>query len=136
MAIAYVDTLRNTRMDDVDADVNGGGGAGKIRIYSGTVPDGADGTLSATTVLAELAMSATAFGAASGGVITANSISDDTSADATGVASFFRILDNANVAVVQGTVGTSGADLNLSSVSLTATDNVSISSFTITEGNA
>jgi archaellin len=74
--------------------------------------------------------------AASGVDWTSSTITADSSADATGTASFFRCLDsNANV-VLQGTVGTSGADLNLNSVSITSGDNVAVTSFVITEGNA
>ena len=47
---------------------------GYLRIYSGTQPATADTALSSNTLLAELRFGATAFGAASNGVATANSI--------------------------------------------------------------
>ena len=130
MALGYVATLRNAQLDAITTAV---GTSGKIRIYSGTRP-ATGGT--ATTLLAELPCSATFAPAASAGVLTVNAITSDASADATGTASWFRVLTSANAAVIDGDVGTSGADLNLNSVSLTAGGSVAITSFTITAGNA
>ena len=68
--------------------------------------------------------------------MTLNSITDDASADATGTATFFRIYkSNGTSEVLQGTVGTSGADMNFNSVSFSTGLTVSVSSFTITEAN-
>lgn len=105
-----------------------------LRIYSGTVPADADTALGAQVVLATLTMNATAFPAASGGVLTANAITADSSADASGTASFFRLFgsDSNNQVLLQGTVGTSGTDMILNSVAISSGANVSISSFTIT----
>lgn len=130
MALGYSVALRNAQLDAITTAV---GASGKIRIYSGTRP-ATGGT--ATTLLAELPCSAAFAPAASAGVLTVNTITSDSSADATGTASWFRVLTSANVAVIDGDVGTSGSDLNLNSVSLTAGGTVSISSFTITAGNA
>jgi len=130
MALGYVATLRNAQLDAITTAV---GTSGKVRIYSGTRP-ATGGT--ATTQLAELPCSATFAPAASGGVLTINAITTDASADATGTASWFRILTSANAAVVDGDVSTSGSDLNLNSTSITAGGSVAITSFTITAGNA
>lgn len=129
MTLGISTTARNAMMDAITAAI---GASGKVRIYSGTQP-ATGGT--ATTLLAELPLSATAAPAASGGVLTLNAITNDSSADATGTASWFRILTSANVAVVDGTVGTSGADLNLNTTSIVSGGPVAISSFTITAGN-
>jgi hypothetical protein len=130
MALGYVTTLRNAQLDAITTAI---GTSGKLRIYDGTRP-ATGGT--ATTLLAELPLSATAAPAASGGVLTLNAITTDASADATGTATWFRIVTSANAAVVDGSVGTSGADLNLNSTSLTAGGSVAVTSFTITAGNA
>lgn len=109
---------------------------GSLRIYDGTPPASANAALSANTLLANCPLNATFAPAASGGVLTANAISNDASADATGTASFFRLLKTDGTTVVaQGTVGTSGADLNLNTVSLVAGGPVAISSLVWTEGN-
>jgi hypothetical protein len=136
MALSYVDTLRHTMLDTITTDIDAGAGAGTLRIYDGSVPADADTALSGNTLLAQLTMTDPSAGAASGGDWTASTITADSSADNTGTASFFRILDSDANVVLQGTVGTSGADLNLNSVSITAGDNVSVSSLVITEGNA
>src|SRR4051812_26349881 len=65
---------------------------GYLRIYSGTQAATADTAIGAQVLLAELRFGATAFGAAVAGVATANAITSDTSADATGTASWFRTL--------------------------------------------
>ena len=136
MALSYIDVMRNAMLDEITAEIDAGAGAGTLRIYDGTPPADADTALSGNTLLAQLTMSATSALAASGGVWTADTITADSSADNTGTASFFRALDSDANVVLQGTVGTSGADLNLNSVSITAGDNVAVSSWTITEGNA
>lgn len=108
-----------------------------LRIYAGTAPTDADASLSSNTLLAELAMSPTPFNAATDGnpnaIAAANTISNDTAADNTGTASFWRMYkSDATTCVIQGTVGTSGAELNLNSLSLVTGEIVSVSSFTFT----
>lgn len=108
----------------------------RIRIYSGSVPTDADTALGAQVLLAELNASNPAFGAAAdaapGATATASAISDDTSADATGTASFFRWVDRDVTAVLQGACATSGSQLNFNTTSISAGAIVSITSFTVT----
>jgi hypothetical protein len=132
MAISYAATVKNAMLDALETDL---GASPLLRIYDGTPPTNADTALSGNTLLAELAMSADAFAAASGGTKTANAITSDASANATGTASFFRLVTSGGTAKVQGTVGTSGADLNLNSVSITSGGTVAVSSLVITGGN-
>lgn len=111
------------------------GASPKIRIYSGTPPANAAAALSGNTQLAELTMAATPFSGftdtGSAGRATAAAITADSSADATGTASFFRILDSAGTTVkAQGSVGTSAADLILNTTSITLGSTVSITSAT------
>ena len=113
------------------------GTAAVINIYSGSVPADADTALGAQVLLAQLTCNATAFSGYSdanpGGRATFNSITSDSSADATGTAAFFRILTQSGGTVVaQGTVGTSSADLILNTTSITSGSTVSITSATIT----
>ena len=68
-------------------------------------------------------------------MLTLNAITQDSSANATGTATWFRLTTSGGTAVVDGNVGTSGSDLNLTTTSIVATQPVSCSSFTITEGN-
>jgi hypothetical protein len=113
------------------------GGQGYLRIYDGTQAATADTAVGAQVLLAELRWSATAFGAAAAGVATANAITSDASANATGTASWFRVLDGGGVDVTDnvfdGTVGTSGSDLNLNTVAISAGATVACSAFTYTQ---
>lgn len=129
--MAFITTAgRNLAADAVLAQAN----SGSLRIYSGTAPTDANTALSGNTLLAQLTMAATAFGAASSGVATAGTITADSSADATGTATFFRVLgSNGTTVVFQGTVGTSGAELNLNSVSIVTGGNVAVTSLTYTQ---
>jgi hypothetical protein len=116
--------------------------SGTIKVYAGTQPTDANTAVGAQTLLATLTFGATAFGAsaASGttpsrkATATANAISDDTSADATGTATWFRCLKSDGTTVIMdGSVGTTGADLNLATTSLVAGVDVSITSFTLSQ---
>lgn len=130
MALAYSTTLRNARQDAITTAI---GTSGLVRIYDDPRP--ASGG-AATTLLAELAFSSTAAGAASGGVLTFSAITQDSSANATGTATWFRMVTSGGTFVVDGSVSTSGSDLNLTTTSIVATQPVSITSCVITEGNA
>lgn len=133
MAISYATTLRNARLDQVNAAMNAGAGAAMLRIYGGTRP-ATGGT--ATTLLAELTFTDPAAGSAASGALTASAITQDASANATGTATWFRVVDSAGTFVMDGNVGTSGSDLNLTTTSITSGQPVSVSSFVLTEGNA
>jgi len=85
----------------------------------------------ASAAVATLALSNPAFGNASAGVATANAITSDTNA-AGGTTTKFELRDRDAAAVILGSVGTSGSDINLSSVIIGAGDTVSVSSLTYT----
>jgi hypothetical protein len=124
-------TTRNAMLDAITTRA---GASALLRIYDGTQP-ATGGT--ATTLLAELTCNATFAPGASSGVLTLNAITSDTSANATGTATWFRIVQSGgSTHVLDGTVGTSGADLNLNTVSIVSGATVAVSSFTITAGNA
>lgn len=109
------------------------GGAGTIKIYTGTIPTDADTAVGAQTLLATLTFSATAFGNASNGVATAAAITSDTSADATGTAAWARIANGAGTTQMDVTVGTSGEDINFNTVSFVSGATVAITSLTYTQ---
>ena len=109
-----------------------------LKIYSGSQPASTTasevGTLGAT-----LTFSSTAFPAStnltSDGIITAtaNAITSETNAPNSITAGHFRCLDGGgSTCVGMGNVGTSGADLNLNTTTITAGDTVACTSFKIT----
>jgi len=101
---------RDAAVNAISATLN----SGEVLIYSGTAPANADAALSGNTLLAQLTLNATAFGAAASGVATANAITGDTAADATGTPTFFRLRTSGSTVVYQGTAAATGAELNLS----------------------
>lgn len=120
-------TAVNAQADALAALLN----SGYLRIYSGTQPATADTALSGNTLLAELRFGATAFGAAAAGLLTANAITADSAADATGTAGFFRAFKSDGTTVVMdGSVGTSAANMILATTSISAAQTVSCSTFT------
>ncbi len=122
MALAYSSTVRNAMLDAITTAI---GSNGLLRIYDGSRP-ASGGTV--TTKLAELALSATAA---------ARNLAEwfERATEAEGTATWFRVTTSGGTFVIDGSVGTSGSDLNLTTTSIVATQPVSVTSFVITEGN-
>lgn len=118
MAITLQTNARNASVTAVTGLLD----AGTIEIQSST-----------DVVLAVLTFGATAFGAPATGVATANPITRDESANASGTATKFVVKNSAAAAVFAGTVGTSAADLIVSTTSVTAGQPFEINSFTYTQ---
>lgn len=129
-------TAAKAAYDAITALLNAGG-AGSIKIYAhdGTpaVPVDCDAGLGGATLLVTLTLSADGFGDAVDGTgkatATANAITNGT-AVASDTAAFFRACNNSGTAVIQGTVGTVGCDMNLNSADITTGATVSITSWT------
>ena len=122
-------TAANAAADAVCALAN----SGLLRIYDGTQPATADTAVSTQTLLAELTLNSTAFGAAVAGVATANSITSDSTADASGTATWFRVVKSDGTTVLwDGSVGTSGCDLNLNTAVVEAGAVVAVTALTYT----
>lgn len=120
-------------LDQIDTDL---GASAKINIYDGTAPINLDTALSGNTLLATLTMDATnAFGAAvdttPGGSLTANTITDDSAADATGTPTFARLTTSGDVAVAQVSAAVGSGELNFLT-SITSGQPVQITSLVIT----
>ena len=119
----------NTEADALAALFNGG----LLKIYTGSQPSTADTAISGQTLLATLTFAATAFPAAVAGVLTANAIASDLTAAATGTATWFRALKSDGVTkIMDGSVGTSNADLVLSIVAIQANARVDCTGFILT----
>jgi hypothetical protein len=131
MTVGMPVSLRNARLDAI---TTAAGGNALLRIYDGSRP--ATGG-AATTLLAELTCNATFAPAASAGTLTLNPITADPSANATGTATWARIVkSDGTTFVLDCSVGTSGQDINLSTVSIVAAASVTVTSAVFTEGNA
>ena len=127
MAITHVTGVRNSLANlVVDAiDLGSADSQGDLVIMT-----------SGDAEVATLTFQNPAFGAAGSGTATANAITSDTSATG-GTAALFKIQDRDNAEIFRGTVTATGGggDIELSSVSIGASDTVAISSFTYTAPN-
>jgi len=117
-AVTHPTAVRTAIADLVVDRLDAGAGAGVLIIQT-----------AASATVATLTFSDPAFGAAASGTATASAITSDTNAVG-GTASKFETRDSNAVAVFLGAVGTSGSDINLSSLAVGAADTVSISSLT------
>ena len=133
MALQFETSTRNAMLDSITAKV---GANARLQLYTGTEPATCAAALSGNTLLVDLPCAAAFAPAASGGVLTLNAIAQ-TAAAAGGVAAFFRIYDSAAATCyLQGTVGTTGADLNLLTTTIISAQPVLISSATLTAPGA
>jgi len=106
-----------------------------IRLYDGTQPTNANTAISTQTLLVSLTISGV-FGTDSNGTITLGTVSNGT-AVASSTATFFRIVKSDGTTVVMdGSVGTSGADLNLNTTTISSSQVVSITAGTIIRANS
>ena len=122
------DATANAEANAVAALLN----SGTLLIYNGSQPANANTAVTSQTLLATLTFGATAFGSAVGGVATANAITPASTAAATGTASWFRCLTSGSAVVFDGTVGTSGCDLNINTTAIQQNAEVACTSFTFT----
>jgi len=106
-----------------------------IRLYDGTQPANANTAISTQTLIVSLVVSGS-FGTDSNGSITLGTVTNGT-AVASSTATFFRIVKSDGTTVVMdGSVGTSGADMNLNSTTISSGQTVAITAGTIIRGNA
>lgn len=111
-------------------------GTGAIfSLYTGTQPANANTAITSQVLLVSMII-AGVFGTDTNGTLTLGAVTAGIAAN-TGTAAWFRIYKSDNSTVVMdGSVGLTGADLNLNSVSITALQTVGITSGTIIRGNA
>ena len=121
------------------AQLNAGSGAGKIQIFTGAPPASCE-TADTGTLLVTCTFSATAFltpvdNSAGGATATADTITGGTAGN-TGTAGYFRCkpgTSSSTNAVIQGTVGTSAADMIVNATLVTAGDMFNVSAYTVTQ---
>lgn len=106
---------------------------GFVRIYDGVQPASVDTPITTQNLLAELELSNPAFDAAQdgtpGGQALANTITDDSGANASGTATWFRCVNKAGTGVIDGSVGVADADMLVDSVDVVAGQTVQVVAF-------
>lgn len=132
MAIALATAARNAACNGIVDLADAGGGAGTIKVYTGSSPG--PNTAVTGTLLATFTLAATAFGNASTGTATLASTPRSTTGAAAGTAGYFRMADSTGAAIMDGTVGAtgSGADLELNTTTVSVGLALDITSGTIT----
>jgi hypothetical protein len=117
-------------------DLGSSAASAHLKMYDATggVPARVTDAITTQVLLADLAMANPAFDDAAlatpGATAAADTITDDSDANATGTAAFFRIVDRNGVARIQGTISdTDGSgELKLNSVALVQHARVQVSS--------
>ncbi len=133
MALQFSTAVRNARLDAIETAI---GVSAVLKIRTGAAP--ADcATADSGTVLATLSLPSDWMAGASGGSKAKSGTWQDASADATGTAAHFRLYaSDGTTCHMQGTVGTSGADMIVDNTSLAAGQSFTINTFQINEANA
>ena len=133
MALQKSTALRNAQLDALETAI---GVSAVFKIRTGAVPANCAAADSGT-VLATVQLPTDWMAAAASGVKAMAGTWQDATADATGTAAHWRIYASDGVTChLQGTYGVSGTDMIGDSVSFTAGQSFSISSFSLTAGNA
>ena len=135
MTVQLSTSVRNARLDAIETTIST---SAILKIRSGAQPASCAAADSGT-VLATLNLPSDWLAAASSGSKAKSGTWEDTSADATGTAAHFRIYDSGgSTCHIQGSITATGGggDMTIDSTSLTAGQTVTITGFTLTDGNA
>lgn len=135
MAVQLSTSVRNARLDAIETNI---GASAILKIRTGAQP--ADcATADSGTVLATLNLPADWMAAASSGSKAKSGTWEDTSADGTGTAAHFRIYDSGgSTCHIQGsvTLTAGGGDMTLDNTSISTGQQVTITSFSLTDANS
>ena len=104
-------TVKNVMLNSLLGAIDAGGSNARIKFYTGPMPANPLTVITTQTLLGTATMSYPC-GTLSGGTLTFGEITDDPSADATGVAAFVRIETSAAVPVMDldvSNIGGTGA---------------------------
>lgn len=130
MAIQLAISTRNARLDAVETDI---GASPTLEIRTGAAP--ADcATADSGTLLATLALPADFMAAAAAGA-KAKLGTWSVAAAAAGTAAHFRIKTSGGVCKVQGSVGQGSGDLSVDNTNIAVAQVVTVTAFTLTDGN-
>jgi hypothetical protein len=135
MALQFSVAVRNARLDAIETTI-GTSAVLKIRTLS---PPADVATADTGTVLATLNLPSDWLAAASSGSKSKSGTWQDTSADASGTAAHFRIYaSDGTTAHIQGTVTATGGggDMTVDNTSINSAQSVTVTGFTLTDGNA
>ena len=117
----------------LDAGIGTVSDNGKLKIYDGAQPTNGGDAVTGQHLLVTLTLGSDAFPAAAAGVLTANAITPGVAVYSS-TATWFRLTKSDGTTVLlDGSVGTTGCDLNIASTTITITDVIAATSMTIGE---
>lgn len=130
--VKYSVALKNAQQNSITTTL---GASAILELYSGTQATNPDTAVGVQVLLSSHTCNVTFAAAAASGLLTLNAIANGTgTAGAAGgtAATWFRLKTSGAVAHIDGTVGTSGSDLNMTgSTSIATGQTVQITAFTI-----
>lgn len=135
MALQFSVAVRNAELDAIETAIGTGA---VIKIRTGSVP-ATVATADSGTVLATVTAPSDWMAAASSGSKALSGTWQDTSADATGTAAHFRVYaSDGTTAHIQGTVTATGGggDMTVDNTSFASGQSFTITTFTLSAGNA
>ena len=135
MTVQLSTAVRNARLDVIESTI---GVSAILEIRTGAAPANCAAADSGT-VLATFNLPSDWMAAAVSGSKAKSGTWQDASADATGTAAHFRVKDSGGTTChIQGTVTASGGggDMELDNISIASGQQVTITTFTLTDGNA
>jgi hypothetical protein len=135
MALQFSTTVRNARLDAIETAI---GASAVLKIRTGAAPANC-GTADSGTVLATCGLPSDWMAAASGGSKAKSGTWEDASADGTGTAAHWRLYaSDGTTCHAQGTVTAtgSGGDMTVDNTGFAAGQQFTVTSFSITDGNA
>jgi hypothetical protein len=97
--IHFSNALKNSILTPIQAAIDAGPGPGKMEIYSGTIPTDCATAIGVQVLLGTLTYS-DPCGVVASNVLTMSAITQDSSADASGTASFARITDSTGATII------------------------------------
>jgi hypothetical protein len=134
MTIQFSTAVRNARLDAIETII---GATAVLRVWSGSAP-ATPATADSGTKLAEMTLPSDWMSAGSAGAKAKLGTWQDLVADASGTPGHFRIYDSTGaVCGMQGTCSFTGGggDMTFDSATFTAGQQVTVTGFTLTEGN-
>lgn len=131
MAFQFSTTVRNAWLDQIETTI---GSSPILRIRTGNAPlDCA--TADSGTVLAEMTLPPDWMANATGGSKSISGTWQDLSANAGGTAGHFRVYDSTGTTChIQGSVGTSAADMIVQNTSIASGQQITVTAFTLNAG--
>lgn len=135
MSLQFSVSVRNARLDAIESTI---GTSAILKIRTGAAPANC-ATADSGTVLATVNLPSDWMAAASSGTKAKSGTWEDTSADATGTAAHFRLYaSDGTTCHAQGTVTATGdgGDMTVDNTSFASGQQFTVTTFTLTEGNA